>query len=347
MDIIASILAEIKDIVALYPGYELVMGGDFNVVLGEISRATDMIRNFLTDLLLSVVTDLIHPNCDHTYFHDSQQLFSFVDYFMFSSSLMNDCLEFKIPDDMINMSDHHGIYLSLMLPMLIHVYTLQADMLTNNSNLTSRPTRDSYRLRWDHAPLPDYYALSYERLIPVLRDIEPFYDHCFNIVNDDSNTFDLSAAQLKGTATKFIELVYQKLTNILADTAERIIPKTGPATLKEWWNEELKDLKKMAMEPHKQWISAGKPRQGVIADIRKKDKYAYKFAIRKYKNSENSKKTESLFDTLSSTIVSEKFGIIKCYLRNRSLKLSIIKQMTMILHAALPSSFKKRVVVIL
>ena len=31
-DIIASILAEINDVVALYPGYELIMGGDFNTV---------------------------------------------------------------------------------------------------------------------------------------------------------------------------------------------------------------------------------------------------------------------------------------------------------------------------
>lgn len=82
--------------------------------------------------------------------------------------------------------------------------------------------------------------------------------------------------------------------------AWRVIPKTGPTMLKEWWNDELKQLKKNAMETHNVWLSAGKPKHGPIAESRKNDKYAYKLAIRRHKSAENSKLTASLLDSLSS-----------------------------------------------
>ena len=46
-------------------------------------------------------------------------------------------------------------------------------------------------------------------------------------------------------------------------------------------------------------MSAGKPKLGPLADIRKNDKYAYKLAIRNYKNSQNNQLSDALFNTFT------------------------------------------------
>ena len=58
------------------------------------------------------------------------------------------------------------------------------------------------------------------------------------------------------------------------------------STLKHRWNDELENLKKTAWQSNNEWLIAGKPKNGMLADIKKSDKYAYKLAIRKYKQAE-------------------------------------------------------------
>ena len=72
------------------------------------------------------------------------------------------------------------------------------------------------------------------------------------------------------TVLPLIEKVYLNLTSILVKTADELIPKMGPTTLKHWWNEELDGLKQAAIESNNQWIVDGRPKQGLLAEIRKK-----------------------------------------------------------------------------
>ena len=72
------------------------------------------------------------------------------------------------------------------------------------------------------------------------------------------------------------------------------------STLKFWWNDTLKQLKNDAILSHRAWLDAGKPASGLLFDIRKHNKYAYKLAIRKQKDSELNGITNSLHDFLLS-----------------------------------------------
>ena len=149
INIVNTMLVEIKEILMLHPGHELVMGGDMNTVLSDSSRSSGNIRQFLTDLSLIIVNELIRPNCDYTFFNEAQKHYSFVDYFMCSSAIMNDSVEFRVLDDMVNMSDHCAIYLSIPLRM-----GASNPPTANKSEAASRQSHRSYMysLRWDHAP---------------------------------------------------------------------------------------------------------------------------------------------------------------------------------------------------
>ena len=96
-----------------------------------------------------------------------------------------------------------------------------------------------------------------------------------------------------------IELSYSKLVSGLNDIANRTIPKLNNTTLKFWWNDELSELKKNACHSNQNWLEAGKPKSGMLADIMKSDKYAYKLAIRKDKQAETKGITNSLLESLS------------------------------------------------
>lgn len=297
-EVVETLLIEINDVVTLFPDFEIVMGGDFNCVLSDNSKTSNVIRRFMMKLNLSLVTDLIRPNCDYTYYHESLHHYSFVDYFMFTSSLTTNAIEFKVLDDMLNMSDHCGIYLALSLSM--KTVDPAADTGPKSApNATQRHNR--YTLRWDHGSLADYYSICLDSLSPVLKEIDLFYEQCSKVVGtNDSYICGLDLGHLKATAIEKIESAYIKITKILAVSANATIPKTCPTTLKHWWNEELQSLKRAAMESNEAWVTAGKPKHGPLADIRKSDKYAYKLAIRRSKNSQIDKVSDSLLSTFTN-----------------------------------------------
>jgi len=56
---------------------------------------------------------------------------------------------------------------------------------------------------------------------------------------------------------------------------------------------ELSALKNNAMESNKLWLSVGKPVSGPVADEQKRDKYAYKLAIKKEQKTAKEEITDS------------------------------------------------------
>ena len=294
VNIISTLLSEIYDTVSLYPNYDIVLGGDLNTDLKDNSRTTNAIRNFMADLKLTLVTDVIRPNSDHTYFHETQQHHSFVDYFMFSTHLMNNAVEFRIMNDVVTLSDHWPLYLAIPLPLIVPIHTPAA----KSDHIKSKQLP---RLRWDHCSLQGYYSVCYARLQPILEEIDSIYVQYLDPLLTESDSYLCSSdlVDIRPTVISFIEEVYLKLTSILVKTADELIPKMGPTTLKNWWNDELNGLKQAAIESNNQWIADGRPKHGLLAEVRKNDKYAYKLAIRKYKKIENDGISLSLLNTFS------------------------------------------------
>ena len=296
--ILDNILANIYDIVSLYPDYKIVFGGDLNTSLSVNSKATKSVREFMNLCYLTDCNDVMQPNCNYTYCHDTLNHFSTLDYLMVSSSIIhNDLIRFQILDNMINLSDH--------LPVLIAV-NFRVDNPDSNKRQLHGPKPDvetQRRLRWDYANLADYYALSYRRLQPILNDLVEFQSH---LLRDDYFNHGDNAYQpddLNGIRNKVItaiEEIYCKLTATLYDIAKQTIPTMHANTLKFWWNDELQRLKRNAISSHNAWLAAGKPATGVLMETKRHDKYAYKLAIRKNKNDERDGITNSLYNAMEN-----------------------------------------------
>ena len=87
-DIVHGILAEIGGIINLYQGYDIIFGCDFNIDLTITSNRSKMIREFINDCKMSLVSDIIKPKCLYTYCHESMQHYSMVDHFMISNAVV-------------------------------------------------------------------------------------------------------------------------------------------------------------------------------------------------------------------------------------------------------------------
>ena len=55
-----------------------------------------------------------------------------------------------------------------------------------------------------------------------------------------------------------------------------------------YWNESVQPLEKDAMLWNSTWVSCGRPREGIVADIKRSTKLKYHYAIRKIKRKEDS-----------------------------------------------------------
>ena len=202
-------------------------------------------------------------------------------------------------DDLVNLSDHLPIIISL-----VDKSGLLGDAVIGNisSDIDSSNKIKNKRLCWDHVNLSHYYDLTYARLQAVLTDINMFNDSVYDVSYYTFGCTNYHEVQWlrhkKPDAIKFIEILYNKVVCILAESADQTIPKLCPRALKYWWLNELIALKNNAIDSNNLWIAAGKPSSGVTAENRNRDKYSYKLEIKKQNKNEISGITDSLYESL-------------------------------------------------
>ena len=84
------------------------------------------------------------------------------------------------------------------------------------------------KLRWDHADLSQYYT----ETGPLLQSLLPN-------LNDAEDNLSCSP----DGAPDYVEQIYDKIVNILRNSADSFIPKHKANFYKFWWDQELNELK--------------------------------------------------------------------------------------------------------
>ena len=161
-----SAIVDIGAVLALYPDYDIIVGGDLNTEMTVNSVHSRLIMHFMNEFKLTLITDLITPDCKYTYLNTNNQS-SLIDNFMISANVIKSNLQFNIVQDLINLSDHLPIAMSAELCI---------NNTANETVHTSKSAPANIRLRWDHANLADYYSVCYERLQPIMNEIDMFYN---------------------------------------------------------------------------------------------------------------------------------------------------------------------------
>ena len=198
-------LYEIIDVISFYSINNLILGGDLNNVMAEDSRESRLIGSFMFDYKLTLCNDIIKPNCDYTSYHETLDLYSYVDYFMMSHHLTCKLTSLRMMDDVINISDHLPIELSCIMPW--ECLRNHLNMHTGNGNASRHSSHCN--LRWDKAKLYDYYNACYSRLQPLLSKLDELcmLSHCTQFVKM-GNLIQGPMLSNKTKAVKVIDNVY-------------------------------------------------------------------------------------------------------------------------------------------
>jgi len=182
LDIISEILAKIEITLAMFPNHNIIWGGDFNTNLLLGNTACLLINKFLCNYNLEVVKSSVSLNvniCNFTYQHDTQQVQSYIDYFIINKNLMDSLLDFDIIDWGSNLSDHNPIVLKVSCIGLKLQSTVQTKCATVNEPV-------QYTLRWDHTNTKEFYHRTYIDCGHVANKLEEVYE---DLIRWDSNGY--------------------------------------------------------------------------------------------------------------------------------------------------------------
>lgn len=241
----------------------IVIGGDFNVDFSRNWSHTKLLSDFCENLNLDPSIRHAANHVDYTYsFNDLR--FNVFDYFIMSGVLFEQSL---LSIDAIhggdNLSDHEPVIMKLCLE-------------SKYVSLSKKIHLD--KIAWHKASvshLSDYTRLLDETLeaisIPTCA-IECCNPLCGNVQHSiDLNTY----------------------SNLIADacieSAKATIPHTGCAGKKlvPGWTEYVEPTRQQSIFWHKIWIECDRPRTGVVADIMRRTRAAYHYAIRSVKRNEH------------------------------------------------------------
>jgi hypothetical protein len=271
--------------------------GDLNVNLKSKSKQAILLREFLSTFDIApgdqIASESIlcgnsvnYDNNMYTFCNEKRGCFSKIDYICISNSLKGSLKSYCTIDSALNHSDHIPVSLSLnIFPEFNLLRTLSltksADANANNVATKSSVTR---RLRWEHCDSAGYYDYTRNYLYPIYSDIVRFND---SYIIEQSNLDEID-----------VENWYASIVDVLQTAANYFVPAVPDNTFKSWWSVDLKNLKSKAMQSHKIWESAGKPKHGPLFDLKTRDKLAYKQEIRQSKNKEDACVSDSLHEAL-------------------------------------------------
>jgi len=175
-----------------YPNHTVVIGGDINSDLDEGNPISQLVNRFIVDNCLHRCDSLLDVNKRYTYYNESLNCKSTIDYFLVS----NKCTPtyYDVIDLDSNLSDH--------LPVIIEC---ECKLLADHSMLagtdtSSQSTDTVTQLRWDHADLLLYRNTTgvylqemYNTIVDLEKSDKVDLDVIDNIYNTLVDSLRLSA----------------------------------------------------------------------------------------------------------------------------------------------------------
>lgn len=238
----------------------VIIGGDFNTDLGRVqSQHRLALLDFMREenLLFGVHHDV--SQVDFTYESKSNGCKSLIDHFLLSENMFNCIDSYEVLHQGHNLSDHSSLHLGLNI-----LCRSRDDHRTVNCGdepnweIAQAGDVESYSTLLDdflsdiHIPVDAIYCRNYF-CREHLGEIETFHDNIINAC--------LQCAR---------ETIPMKMIKEVRGIAD--------------WNEEVKVLREKAIVWHTIWVENGRPHNGAVADIRRRTRAAYHYAVRKVKN---------------------------------------------------------------
>jgi exonuclease III len=269
-----DILYDIQNTCSQYANTDyVIIGGDFNTDLSRVnSLHTRTLNSYVSDAGLSMCLLSDIANVQFTYENESADIMSTLDHFIVSENLLNSLLEYRSLHDGHNLSDHCPIIMKL---------NINIELITNT---TVRCYKN--RAQWNLATEDniDHYKNVFHNLLSEIR-LPLSALHCDDYVckkhgNDIENYCD---------------------SIILAclDATDRCIPCTKKKVI-AGWKDVAKPIRDEAIFWHRLWIDNGRPKQGIIANIRRNTRAKYKRTVKNLKHNEANIVSQKMAEALQA-----------------------------------------------
>ena len=107
--------------------------------------------------------------------------------------------------------------------------------------------------------------------MPILLAIgQPLVSICSQSLIDTSSSINTGA----------LDTAYKRIVDVLRFCSDLTVPSRPKNFFKFWWDQSLDELKDKSIASCDLWKTAGKPRAGPVFDRYRRDKAAYRHAIR-------------------------------------------------------------------
>ena len=254
-DLFIDTLNSISQIIHKADTPYVLLGGDWNSDMSRTSPQVNALKSSLDSHHLKGGSR--HPLSDVAYTYESKSCYirSTTDHFMFSDNLYSLICEYYSSSDTDNLSDHKPVLCGLDIDV---------------SHITIEKRCFISRSAWYKATDADI-------------------DNYMNTLNKELKIhIDSEFAQcrdIRCTAHhEYINRVYNSIVTALCTVSDKCIPRTSPvngrAKVIPGWNDYVKDKKAIAELWNFIWQQNGKPHHGTIANIMRKTKRDYHYAIR-------------------------------------------------------------------
>ena len=274
----------------------IIISGDFNTsMLRMNSNNTGSLNDFMHSY--SFVNGMCKcPSAvDYTYESKMNSHKSVIDHIIMSENLYNFMNNYTVSHSVDNLSDHAPITATWTIPV---VY------MPNN-----KPDNCDTKINWKKASDIDITRYK-QRLEESLSEII--------VPHDAIKCKDLACTK------HYYELhtFYKCIIDVCIKTGYECIPLNKSTAHKSFpgWNDKIKEPRQTAILWHSIWKSCGSPRNGTVADIRRRTRAQYHYAIRQLKHDEKGISAAKMADSLAGH-KSEVFWkeVSKCNMKSKSL----------------------------
>ena len=282
----SDILSEVSSINDIYSDASLILGGDFNFdyIRTRDSGIVDKLGQFNTNNRTVNCRELPNINSEIHYIYESKanQARSVIDHFLVSESVMADVATLEVLSDAKNFLDH--------LPVVLQIRT-------NASHKISLPDNICQKLQWKKATemeLSNYRNVLDKKLSSVCIPWACFT--CFNCASDKHKNA--------------IEKLHDDIISCCFSAAEETISLSGNNDKKSrnsipGWTTYVESSYKQAKFWHKIWKENGSPRNGVIADIRRKTRSQYHYTVKYVRNNADTILSNKMAEALLCSNINE------------------------------------------
>ena len=280
-EIYGEILAEISQIINMYVGYDVILGGDFNVDFKRInSRNLNLLKQFLNDEQVVCLTQNLSD--DHYTFENSLGSRSFIDHFIVNSRLVNCSVEVAYDGD--NLSDHKPISIKTCI----------------QTKLSYSKYCNKYIIDWNNAT--ETNIVNYKNLLN--HYIDKFHI-AFSVITCNDFLCKIHDDYILDKLNEFIDILHFCALSTIP--TKYVKQKKGIPG----WNEFVQPFKDKSIFWNDIWKNVGSPKTGQIAQERKSARYKYHWAIKQVKKDADKIILNKTAQQLSSRSFSEFWKTIK------------------------------------